>query len=186
MHHVTAERDHAHQNGISGPTPPLLVHHVTAGRDHAHQNGMKKVVAAALAIALAAGCSAVDGSETALPEPDFAPSIVLVADGDTITATEPGGGEVEPDVCRGEVGSIENGGDEPGRWIGTEGYDTGILEPGEEVTLVFRSEGTIEWRAGSTEPADADAAADAEDQEPGEPADATAGPVLLTLDIRAC
>ena len=187
VRHDTAEHDHAHQNRNTPPPPPLLVHHTTARGDPVHQNGWSTVVAVAWAMVLAAGCSAVDGSETALPEPDFAPSIVLLADGDTVTPTAPDGREIDPETCRGEVGRVENAGPEPGRWVGTGVFDTGILDPEDNVTLVFREAGAIEWRNAPTDPgggeldesSDESSDEDADEEEPS-------GPVLLTLEVREC
>ncbi len=171
----------ANHSTCTAAAPPLLVHDPTAQRDHVHQNGMRKVVAVAWAAVLVAGCGAVDGSETALPEPDFAPSIVLDADGDTITASDPAGDEVEPDACQGDVGMIRNTGGSAGRWVGTGGFDTGILDPDDAVTLVFRDAGTVEWRAAPTAPGGNGDDRD-EGSEDGEPS----GPVVLTLSVREC
>ncbi len=135
------------------------------------------------ALVLTAGCSAVDGSETRLPEPSFEPSIVLEASGDTISTTDPDGAAVDPATCVGEVGAIVNTGTAPGRWIGEPGYESGVLEPGERVVLVFREAGTVEWRVGPlTLPDDGT-------DDTAEEADDTAHddePVALALDIRDC
>lgn len=158
------------------------MHAVTAQRDHVHQNGMRKVVAVAWAAVLVAGCGAVNGSETALPEPDSAPSIVLDADGDAITPSDPAGDEVEPDACQGDVGMIRNTGGAPGRWVAPGGSDdAGILDPDDAVTLVFRDAGSIEWRVAPTAPGGEGDDRD-EGSEDGEPS----GPVVLTLSVREC
>jgi plastocyanin len=99
----------------------------------------------ALALVVAAGCSKDRRFPTAadLEGRDFTPDHTVTVDAD-------GFDPAELEITSGEIVLLVNDGDEAHSFSAEERFDTGLLQPGEEVTLIMERPGEIPYQDRTT------------------------------------